>query len=116
MIRWARRQVVASVEQDDSSHSAGFFGIQLFVAPFTYSYHCSGSLITYYAPSFIYMALIVTFVSPALDVLMQQAHRRRTRGTWLAAQVECNVPRILWHADEADQDRRARRQRGWWCC
>lgn len=32
--------------------------------PFTYSYQCSSSLITYYAPTFVYMGLIVTFVNP----------------------------------------------------
>ena len=63
--------------------------------PFTYSYECSSSLITYYAPSFVYLALIVTFVNPLLEVLMQQAHLRRTKGTWMAAQLDYWVPLIL---------------------
>jgi hypothetical protein len=67
--------------------------------PFTYSYECSSSLITYYAPSFIYMALIVTFVNPALRVMLLWTYHRRVPGSKLSSLLERIVPRILRDID-----------------
>jgi hypothetical protein len=36
-------------------------------APFTYSYQCSSSLITYYAPAFVNLCIITVFVVPAAE-------------------------------------------------
>jgi Leucine-rich repeat (LRR) protein len=70
-------------------------GSSSYSPPFTYSYECSSSLIAYYAPSFIYMALIVTFVNPTLKAALLWAYQRRVAGTRLARLLEQNVPRVL---------------------
>jgi hypothetical protein len=75
--------------------------------PFTYSYECSSSLITYYAPSFVYMALIVTFVNPLLEVVMQRVHRMRVKGTWLAGQLDYWVPLVLQDVSAEEDSERA---------
>jgi hypothetical protein len=36
--------------------------------PFTYSYQCSASLITYYAPAFVNVCLVGTFLTPSLEL------------------------------------------------
>jgi hypothetical protein len=38
-------------------------------APFTYSYQCSSSLITYYAPAFVNLCIITVFVLPAAQLI-----------------------------------------------
>jgi Leucine-rich repeat (LRR) protein len=70
-------------------------GTTSYSPPFTYSYECSSSLITYYAPSFVYMALIVTFVNPLLEVFFQKLHKLRRAGTWLGRQLDYVVPLVL---------------------
>lgn len=63
--------------------------------PFTYSYQCSSSLITYYAPTFVYLCIITVFVNPLMEVCMLQAHQRATKGTWWAALLNKRVPLYL---------------------
>jgi hypothetical protein len=44
--------------------------------PFAYSYQCSASFVTYYAPAFLYLCLTATFLSPLAQGLMYVLHRR----------------------------------------
>jgi hypothetical protein len=41
-----------------------------FSPPFSYSYHCSSSLITYYSPTFVNLCIMSTFVSPMFIFLL----------------------------------------------
>jgi hypothetical protein len=45
-------------------------------APFTYSYQCSSSLITYYAPAFVNLCIITVFVTPAAQLASLQLLQR----------------------------------------
>jgi hypothetical protein len=45
-------------------------------APFTYSYQCSSSLITYYAPAFVNLCIITVFVVPAVQLVGLQLLQR----------------------------------------
>jgi Leucine-rich repeat (LRR) protein len=45
-------------------------------APFTYSYQCSSSLITYYAPAFVNLCIITVFVVPAAQLAGLQLLQR----------------------------------------
>jgi hypothetical protein len=49
--------------------------------PFTYSYQCGAQYIQAYAPTFVYLAIEVAFISPALQIALQQLHERATPGT-----------------------------------
>ena len=49
--------------------------------PFTYSYQCAAQFLTSYAPTFVYLAIEVAFVTPALLVLLIRLHKRATPGT-----------------------------------
>jgi Leucine-rich repeat (LRR) protein len=69
--------------------------------PFTYSYECSSSLITFYAPTFVYLGFIVTFVSPFWNAFMRWVHINSKRGTRWFAVVDFWVPLIL-HPVSAD--------------
>jgi hypothetical protein len=57
-----------------------------YAPPFAYDYQCSSSLITYYAPAFVYLAIGAALVSPAVWTALVQWHRRATAGTlWYRA-------------------------------
>lgn len=47
-----------------------------FTPPFTYSYQCSASFITSYAPAFVYMSVSTMFLGPALQLCLVELHRR----------------------------------------
>jgi Leucine-rich repeat (LRR) protein len=47
-----------------------------FSPPFSYSYQCSSSLITYYSPAFVNLCIMSTFVSPMLQCALRYIHRR----------------------------------------
>jgi Leucine-rich repeat (LRR) protein len=67
----------------------------VFNAPFTYSYECSASWITFYAPAFVYTGLFATFLSPLLDIARRYLiiHVPRESGWfWM---VDKLVPKIL---------------------
>jgi hypothetical protein len=49
-------------------------------APFTYSYQCSSSLITYYAPAFVNLCIITVFVVPAAQLVGLQLLQRLPSG------------------------------------
>jgi Leucine-rich repeat (LRR) protein len=66
-----------------------------YAPPFTYSFECGSSVITYYAPTFVYMCFIVTFINPIIEVVSQQLMHRAKRGTWWFDQLEYWIPPIL---------------------
>ena len=47
-----------------------------FTPPFTYSYQCSASFITSYAPAFIYMSVSTMFISPVLQLWLLAVYQR----------------------------------------
>jgi hypothetical protein len=69
--------------------------------PFTYSYECSSSLVTFYSPTFVYLGFIVTFISPLWNAFMRWVHIHSRRGTTWFAIVDFWVPPIL-HPVSAD--------------
>jgi Leucine-rich repeat (LRR) protein len=63
--------------------------------PFTYSYQCSSSFITYYAPTFVLLCLLRAFVSPLQQFLVYHLHRRSTPGTrWNALLDSLLLPNL----------------------
>jgi Leucine-rich repeat (LRR) protein len=71
--------------------------------PFTYSYQCSSSLITFYAPTYVYLCFIVIFLNPLSELLAYRLHCRRVPGTWLAGQLDYWVPLLLQDLDPATE-------------
>jgi Leucine-rich repeat (LRR) protein len=63
--------------------------------PFSYSYQCSSSLLAYYAPAFVYMSLIVTFMHPLLSVAHCALYKHFGQSTQGRTIVSYCVPRIL---------------------
>jgi hypothetical protein len=67
-------------------------------APFTYSYQCSSSLITYYAPAFVNLCIITVFVVPAAQFVGLQLLQRLPAdccGGYAHALLRQIVPPIL---------------------
>jgi Leucine-rich repeat (LRR) protein len=63
--------------------------------PFTYSYQCSSSFITYYAPTFVLLCLLRAFVSPLQQFLVYHLHRRSASGTrWNALLDSLLLPNL----------------------
>jgi hypothetical protein len=65
-----------------------------YAPPFAYDYQCSSSLITYYAPAFVYLAIGAALASPAAWTALVQWHKRATPGTlWYRAvdAVLCDI-------------------------
>lgn len=48
-----------------------------FTPPFVYSYQCSASFITSYAPAFMYMSISTVFIVPALDYAWMRLRARK---------------------------------------
>jgi hypothetical protein len=63
--------------------------------PFSYSNQCSSSLLSYYAPVFVYMSLIVTFVHPLLSVAHCAMYKRLGQSAQGRTIISYCVPRIL---------------------
>jgi Leucine-rich repeat (LRR) protein len=62
---------------------------------FTYSYQCSSSFITYYAPTFVLLCLLRAFVSPLQQFLAYHLHRRSAPGTrWNALLDSLLLPNL----------------------
>ena len=66
-----------------------------FVPPFTYNYQCSSSLVTYYAPAFVSMCIVCTFVTPLAQYSCQWLHKRATVGTPWWKLLDTCLPRLL---------------------
>jgi hypothetical protein len=63
--------------------------------PFTYSYQCSSSLITYYAPAFVLLCLVSSFGTPLLQLTLYQLHQRATPGTHWFRLLDAALPAIF---------------------
>jgi Leucine-rich repeat (LRR) protein len=63
--------------------------------PFDYSYQCSSSFITYYAPAYVIMCIIAGFALPVAQVVLQRLHSRAYVGTRWFAVLDTVLPRIL---------------------
>lgn len=75
-------------------------GSTSYVPPFVYSYQCSSSIITTYAPAFIYLCIFAAFVNPIGQVALQQLHSHLPRTHLLFKAVQVIIPRILTTTDE----------------
>jgi Leucine-rich repeat (LRR) protein len=70
-----------------------------FRPPFTYSFQCSSSFITYYAPSFLYMCFVATFFSPLAQILGHKLHAILPRGSLLFRGLDRLLPQMLKPVD-----------------
>jgi Leucine-rich repeat (LRR) protein len=70
-------------------------GITSYKPPFTYSYQCSSSFVTYYAPTFVIMCNISGFVLPALRLLLLWLRVNVSPASRLYTMVTAATPRIL---------------------
>jgi Leucine-rich repeat (LRR) protein len=67
-------------------------------APFTYSYQCSSSLITYYAPAFVNLCIITVFAVPSAQLVSLQLLQRLplgSNGGYAQGLLRLIVPPIL---------------------
>jgi Leucine-rich repeat (LRR) protein len=62
---------------------------------FDYSYQCSSSFITYYAPTFVYMCFVSMFFSPAMQVASLALLRSLPEGSKLRALISAVIPPVL---------------------
>jgi hypothetical protein len=74
-----------------------------YAPPFAYDYQCSSSLITYYAPAFVYLAIGAALVSPALSIVLMQWHKRATPGTLWYRTLDALQSDVLKPADPERQ-------------
>lgn len=72
--------------------------------PFTYSYDCSSSLITFYAPTFMYMGLFATFGGPLLDYSRQRLYYHAKPGTVWYSWIKFITPPLLRYPPTAQAD------------
>lgn len=63
--------------------------------PFTYNYQCSASIITYYAPTFVNMCIVSTFVTPLLQYGCAWLYVKSTGSPNWHRWVGYMLPRIL---------------------
>jgi hypothetical protein len=66
-----------------------------YTPPFTYSYQCSSSFVTSYAPTFVIMCIISGFVNPAYHVLLVWLRRNLSHASRLYTILIAVTPRIL---------------------
>ena len=78
-----------------------------FNPPFTYSYECSSSLITFYAPAFVYVSFIVSFINPLFELISQKLHQYTRKGTWWSGQLDYWVPLILQAVSKETEEGKA---------
>ena len=74
-------------------------GTTTYNPPFSYSYQCSSSFITYYAPAFIILAIMSAFVTPAITIVLQLLHTQVVRycnkDSLVFKCIDKALPRIL---------------------
>ena len=63
--------------------------------PFSYTYQCSSSLVTYYAPAYLTMCIMSGFVMPLFQYGMYRLHHYATPGTTLYAVLNAQMTRLL---------------------
>jgi Leucine-rich repeat (LRR) protein len=76
--------------------------------PFVYSYQCSSSIVTYYAPAFVFLCITATFVTP----LSQFIALRTARAEWVPQRIQSAlqlcVPKILLPINTAAESQPSR--------
>jgi Leucine-rich repeat (LRR) protein len=70
-------------------------GTTSYTPAFTYSYQCSSSFVTYYAPTFVIMCIISGFLVPAYNLMLLQLRRSLPPTSRMYAMVNAATPRIL---------------------
>lgn len=70
-----------------------------FDPPFAYSYQCSSSFITYYAPTFVYMCLVATVVAPLTQLVAQKIHKKLPKDSVLFRVLDFCLPPVLKPVD-----------------
>jgi Leucine-rich repeat (LRR) protein len=72
--------------------------------PFSYDYQCSSSFITYYAPTFVYLALTSAIIVPIGHVILVKMHASTAPTSKLHLAVALVLPRGLRRVDAAASD------------
>ena len=67
---------VLDAQKDTCVSYTPFHGTTTYNPPFAYSYQCSSSFITYYAPAFVILAIMSAFVAPGLTLLLKWLHTK----------------------------------------
>jgi Leucine-rich repeat (LRR) protein len=62
---------------------------------FNYSYQCSSSIVTYYAPAFVTLCIITTLATPVAQLTIKLLNKRATPGSFLYHVTDRLLPRIL---------------------
>jgi Leucine-rich repeat (LRR) protein len=70
-------------------------GTTTYTPPFTYSYQCSSSFVTSYAPTFVIMCIISGFLVPAYNLSLLWLLRSLSPTSRLYTMVTATTPRIL---------------------
>jgi len=71
---------------------------------FNYSYQCSSSIVQYYAPAYMAVCILATFVVPIAQCLLCYWHRRADKqGVWFKF-LDAILPNILQPMPSADVD------------
>ena len=74
---------------------------------FAYSYQCSSSIVTYYAPVFVALCIITSFVVPVLELVLFRHFSGRSssepQSTWCSS-VQLLLPPILRHFNSSRPD------------
>ena len=71
--------------------------------PFVYSYQCSSSIVTYYAPAFVFLCITATFVTPLSQFVAMRAARDERLPPRVRSALEYCVPKILLPLDLTEQ-------------
>ena len=66
---------------------------------FTYSYQCSASFVTYYAPTFIYVCFVAIFISPLLQYIALLLHTKSPKETIVYRIIDRCMPVVLRPVD-----------------
>ncbi len=70
--------------------------------PFSYTYQCSSSLVTYYAPAYLTMCIMSGFVMPFFQYGLYRLHHCSTPGTTLYVILNARMTRLLKPIREDD--------------
>jgi Leucine-rich repeat (LRR) protein len=95
---------------NSAANSCGFVpttGTTSYSPLFTYSYECSATFVTYYAPAFLYMCITASLILPAWRLLASCLHQRATPGTRWKRVLELALPRIIRPVDPAESFERS---------
>ena len=70
-------------------------GTTTYEPPFSYSYQCSSSFITYYSPAFVFLCITVTILTPLYEALILWTQRHFAADNRFAKILTYFTPRIL---------------------